>query len=273
MGELTIFTTMTSPEKRMDPWEEALECYNFFTDNVVIVGKDWPEEFSFDLIGKYFQKGFEESNSDWVIRMDIDYFFHEKYKTNLLKSLNKYKNEPALAFPQYQFFTPERYQIKTRLCLAINKKHFPTIKFNGGGDLCLPTLNDRVIKPSTVKNLNIPVFQYDSMFRTKEIISDDRARFARAWFRTFGEYSDRGGPGPEEAYKAWEKMIAERYKKHTLKTTIKKHPKFIQERLNNITSEQFGYNAFGLQDKTNRSIVNFLKGYKEKYYNPIFKLP
>ena len=50
MEELTIFTTMTDPQKRMDPWEEALECYNFFTDNVVIVGKDWPEEFSFDLI-------------------------------------------------------------------------------------------------------------------------------------------------------------------------------------------------------------------------------
>ena len=102
MEELTIFTTMTDPQKRMDPWEEALECYNFFTDNVVIIGKDWPEEFSFDLIGQYFQKGFEKSNTDWVIRMDIDYFFHEKYKTKLLKSLNKYKNEPALAFPQYQ---------------------------------------------------------------------------------------------------------------------------------------------------------------------------
>ena len=263
MGELTIFTTMTSPEKRMDPWEEALECYNFFTYNVVIVGKDWPEEFSFDLIGKYFQKGFEESNSDWVIRIDIDYFFHEKYKTNLLKSLNKYKNEPVLAFPQYQFFTPERYQIKTRLCLAINKKHFPTIKFNGGGDLCLPTLNDQVIKPSTVKNLNIPVFQYDSMFRTKEIISDDRARFARAWYRQFGDYGNSGGETSEKAYNAWFNNIEERYKKHVTKITLDNHPVFIKDKLSNLEHDQFGYDLFGLKKSVKRSPVDYFKGYKD----------
>ena len=62
---------MTDPQKRMDPWEEALECYNFFTDNVVIVGKDWPEEFSFDLIGQYFQKGFEVSVTGKPLRASM----------------------------------------------------------------------------------------------------------------------------------------------------------------------------------------------------------
>ena len=31
------------------------------------------------------------------------------------------------------------------------------------------------------------------MFRTKEIISTDRARFARAWNRFFLDYGNRGG--------------------------------------------------------------------------------
>ena len=273
MEKLSIFTTMTKPDERMDPWEEALNCYNYFTNNVRIVGEDWPEEFSFEIIGKIFQKGFDESNSEWVIRMDIDYFFHEKYKKKLLNSLDKYSDEVALAFPQYQFFTPDRYQIKTRLCLALNKNKFPSIKFNGGGDLCLPTLNNKVLLPKDVKNINIPIYQYDSMFRTKQIIEIDRARFARAWYRRFGDYSDRGGPTPDEAFRAWKKMIDERYVKHTFKMPIEKHPVFIQEKLRTITYEQFGFDAFGLKDNTKRSFIDYLKGYKEKYYNPIVNLP
>ena len=82
--KLTIFTTMTDPEKRMDPFREALKCYEDFADEVVVVGDDWPDEFSFDFIGKKFQEGFDKSTGDWVIRMDIDTFFHERNKDNLL---------------------------------------------------------------------------------------------------------------------------------------------------------------------------------------------
>ena len=66
---------MTNPEERNDPWEEALNCYKDFADEV-IVGKDWPEEFLWDHIGKTFQQGLQ-TNGDWAIRMDLDYFFHE----------------------------------------------------------------------------------------------------------------------------------------------------------------------------------------------------
>ena len=31
------------------------ECYNYFADEVVIVGKDWPQEFKWDYIGQYFK--------------------------------------------------------------------------------------------------------------------------------------------------------------------------------------------------------------------------
>ena len=42
-----------------------------------------------------------------------------------------------------------------------------------------------------VPQIKVPIWQYDSMFRTKEIISKDRARFARAWYRSFNNYGDR----------------------------------------------------------------------------------
>ena len=60
MVSLSIFTTMTDPEKRNDPWKEALDCYNFFADEVIVVGDDWPNEFSWDHIGKTFQEGYNK---------------------------------------------------------------------------------------------------------------------------------------------------------------------------------------------------------------------
>ena len=121
MVSLSIFTTMTDPEKRNDPWKEALECYNFFADEVVVVGDDWPTEFSWDHIGKTFQEGYDKCTSDWVMRMDIDYFLHEKNKNKLFNALEKYNSYPAISLPQYQIFTPDRYQIKPEYVCCLKK--------------------------------------------------------------------------------------------------------------------------------------------------------
>ena len=265
MVDLSVTTTMTNPEERNDPWKESLECYKEIADELIIVGKDWPYEFKFDHIGKTFQKGFNKCSGDWVVRMDLDYFFHEKDISKIKKYLAKHNESPAVAFPQYQFFTPDRYHIKTNLCIALNKRRFPNIKLNGGGDLCQPTIDGEQILPKNVPNLPIPIWQYDSMFRTKEIIAEDRARFARAWYRQFDSWGDRGGSEPDVAYDAWIKMIEVKYKKHVLKTKIKKHPIFIQEKLKDLKVDQFGYDAFGLKTSTRRSAKDFIKGYLEKY--------
>ena len=269
MTSLSIFTSMTNPEERRDPWKEALNCYEEIADEVIIVGKDWPHDFKWDLIGKVFQEGFDKCNSDWVIRMDLDYFFHENDFMKIRKAISKYKDFPALSFPQYQFFTPERFQIKTRLCVAFNKKRFQNIKLNGGGDLTLATINNKLIDPKKVPNVRAPIYQYESMFRNKEIIAKDRARFSKAWFEYFGNYDDRGGPLEEEAFQAWLRMVKDRYPKHTFKMKLNSHPKFIKKSFNQIKSDQFGFDAFGLRDKTKRPLVNYLKGYREMYFNPL----
>ena len=263
---ISIFTTYTDPEKRSDPWKEALECYNSFADEVIIEGGNWPYEFKWDLIGKTFQKGFDKCSGDWVIRMDIDYFFHEKDFKNIKNTLLKNPDQPAISFPQYQFFTHDRFQVKTRLCVALNKKAFPKIKLNGGGDLCLATIDNKIINPHDVPNCSSPIYQYDSYFRDKETIAEDRARFARAWFAYFNSYGDRGGKEPEEAYEAWFEMIKSRYVKHTNKISLSKHPKFIKERLGAVNKEQFGFDAFGLKDEiNNRRFKDYISGYKNRF--------
>ena len=52
--KVSIFTTMTNPEKRNDPWEEALDCYSHIADEIVVKGQDWPYEFSWEHIVRHF---------------------------------------------------------------------------------------------------------------------------------------------------------------------------------------------------------------------------
>lgn len=260
---------MTNPEERGDPWKEALNCYNDVADEVIVVGDNWPHDFSWDHIGKTFQEGYDKCTSDWIIRMDIDYFFHQKDISNLRNALLKYSDYPALAFPQYQIFTPDRYQIKTRICLAFNKRVYKNIKLNGGGDLTLATLENKLIDPKKVPNINIPIYQYESTFRTKEIIASDRARFASAWINYFGTVDDRGGSSPEQAYNAWFEMVKERYPKHNFKLKIEEHPIYIQNKIEELNQMQFGYDAFGLKNNLKIDYIYHLKGIREKYFNPI----
>jgi hypothetical protein len=266
MSNISIFTSMTNPEERRDPWKEALNCYESFADEVKIIGKDFPYEFKWDYFRKIFQEAFNECKGSWVFRMDVDYFFHEKDLSRIKFLLKKFEDYPAIAFPQFQFFTLDRYQLKTKICLALNKKKFPNIQLNGGGDLVLPTLNGDLIKVSDVPNINIPIYQYESTFRTREIISEDRARFARAWFRQFGDYGNRGGGTADLAYDAWYLMIQDRYRKHTFKMKIDNHPVFIKNKLKTVRKDEFGYDAFGLKYLTKREFIYYLKGYKDKYF-------
>ena len=263
---ISIFTSYTDPEKRMDPWKEALDCYKDFADEVVVVGDDWQQEFSFEYIGKVFQEGFDISKGDWVIKMDIDTIFHENDFYDLKKILDKYQDYPAVSLRKYQIFSPERYHLKSRMSFILNKKKYPNIKLNGGGDMCDPTLNGVLLDSSNVPVANIPFWNYDSTFKSKSVIAEDRARFARAWFNYFKDYGDRGGETPELAFKAWFKMIELRYKKHIFKLKIENHPKYFQSLINNLSKDQFGYDLFGLKHSTKRSIEDYYNAFKERYY-------
>ena len=77
--KLSIFTSMTDPEERNDPWKEALRSYEDIADEVITVGQNWPPgEFEWKYIGEVFQEGHDICTGDWVMRMDIDYILHEK---------------------------------------------------------------------------------------------------------------------------------------------------------------------------------------------------
>ena len=258
---------MTDPDARKDPWRESMKCYEDFADEVIVVGKDWPYEFSWDYIQTVFQEGFDKSTGDWAFWMDIDTMFHEKSFEKIKEELKKYGDSPAIAFPKYQIFTPDRYHMKTHLVVALNKKIFPYIKMNGGGDELQPTINGNLIEISNIPKSTEPVWNYDSIFRTKEIIKEDRARFARAWNRYFKDLGGRGGELPDEAYDAWLNMVLERYQYHVLKLKIDDHPKYIRDSLKELDESNFGYSMFGQKNKIKRKPIHYVKAYRSRYFS------
>ena len=260
--KLSIFTHMTNPEERMDPWREALSCYEEIADEVVIVGSNWPEEFVWSHIGKTFNEGLSKCSGDWVINIPTDMFIHQNDIKNLIFNLKKNSEFPAVALPKYKFFTPHKFHLKAFEVLAINKKKFPNVSFEGGGDLCLPVLGEKLLSQNNVPISRTPLWNYDSTFRTKKIIAQDRARFARAWNRQFNDWGDRGGGTPEEAFDAWFRMIKLRLKSQTRKTKLEHHPKYIQEKLAKLESNQFGYDCFGEANKNSPGISDYIEASK-----------
>lgn len=247
--KISIITTATNPEQRMDPFAEAMACYHDLADEVIVTGQDWPEEFEWDHIGKTFQEGYEQATGDWVIRMDLDYLFHHRDLMRIRKALENHANEPAMSFWKYQFLLVDRYQIKARPVIAMNKGMFD-IKLNGGGDLCQPTLNGELLHPDKVTETKVPIYNYDFSFKTAELIRGDFGRFSRAWEKTF-KNRELGGPDNESAFDYFKEMMVGRFSgRGHEKIALDEHPVYIQDRIKAMTPDLFGHSMFGWVGET-----------------------
>lgn len=243
--KLGIFTTITNPEVRGDNYKDALACYNELADIVTVIDgkKTWPHDFSWPLIGQHFQRGYEQTDADWVIHADLDFIFHEKDFSAIREAFEQNPNEPALSFYKHQFILPDRYNLKSRLVIAVNKKKFgDRIRFDSGGDLCQPSLDGKELKPDYVKEAKLPFYNYEKMTKNEEQIRNDVERMAKAWARYFGEYK----LGTElTAYDEWLKMVKGRFNKPQQSIALKAHPKFVQETIKNLQPDQWGFSGFG----------------------------
>jgi len=218
-----------------------------FSDEVSLIdGKDtWPKEFSWPVIGEHFQRGYEKCTGDWVFHLDTDFIFHEQDYTAIRQACKDNPEAPALSFWKWQFILPDRYTLKSRLVIAVNKKKYgDRIKFNSGGDLCQPSLDGEYIKPESVPEARIPFYNYEKILKTKAQIAEDCGRMERAYKRHFGSYQMGSDGTDESAYQAWLKMTVGRfYAREQKHIPLSDHPKVMQETIELLKPEQFGYNG------------------------------
>lgn len=259
---LSIFTTLTNPRRRGDNVNDALKCYADLSDELVIVNTgiekysadkivtaEWPTEFVWPIFGRNFQRGYEACTGDWILKADIDYIFHENDHLNIRKELARFSEFPAVTFFKRQFILPDRFNVKSRLAIAINKKAFgDRIRFDSGGDLCQPSLDGTHLKSDNIPNLKIPFWNYEKLLKTKEQIAEDQGRMERAWFRHFGEYQMKSDGTDESAYERWIEAQRGKFAKPQQKVSLEAHPRYIQETIRGLKPENFGCNGFGLID-------------------------
>lgn len=230
--------------------DQSMACYEELADEVILINgaseeTPWPYKFSWDLIGQQFQRGYEAATGDYVIHADLDFIFHERDFGRIRQALKDYPTAPAVSFYKWQFVLPDRYNLKSRLIIAVNKAQFgDRIKFNGGGDLCQPTLDGIDLDLDEIPQAGVPFYNYEKLMKTKEQIVDDVERMDDAYLSYFGRtlYST----DTLTAYEGWYKMMEGRFAKPQEKISLDKHPQYIQETIRNLTPEQFGYNGFGL---------------------------
>lgn len=249
--KLGCFITITNPIKRGDLYNECIEMANNLFDEVTIVdGKDtWPKEFSWELIGQHFQKGYEQCEADFIVHLDTDYIFHERDFRAIRMACENNNDAPAISLLKRQFILPDRFNLKSRLVIAVNKgKYGDRIRFDSGGDLCQPSLDGKYIQPGSVPDIKIPFYNYEKLIKTEAQIKDDVGRMARAWQRHFGEYK-LGGPDDESAYQEWLHMVVGRFKKPSEHIKLDDHPKYVQETIASLKPEQWGYSGFGYLER------------------------
>lgn len=269
--KLSIFTTVTRPDQRGDNYKDALACYTSLADETVIIygrksdidhplsypkgeGKTvhvptlvdtWPKEFSWEIIGEHFQRGYEAATGDWVIHADLDFIFHEKDFATIRAAMEAHADAPALSFYKHQFILPDRYNLKSRLVIMVNKAKFgDRIRFDSGGDLCQPSLDGQELKPDDVPEIKVPFFNYEKLTKTEPQIRSDAERMERAYYRHFDRqlYStDKRG-----AYDGLIEMMVGRFNKPQKEIPLSDHPKFVQETIANLRPDQWGFNGFGL---------------------------
>ena len=242
--KLSIFTTVTRPEQRGDNVADALKCYNELADEVIVIdGKDtWPQQFSWNLIGQHFQKGYEQATGDWVIHADLDFLFHERDFEAIRQACVFNNGEPALSFWKYQFILPDRYNLKSRLVIAVNKGMYgDRIRFDSGGDLCQPSLDGIYITTGQIPEARVPFYCYEKMTKTKEQVEDDVKRMADAWYRYFLHY--KLGTN-KTAYREWLRMVVGRFKKPQQHILLHEHPTYVQETIKTLEPTQWGWSGF-----------------------------
>jgi hypothetical protein len=304
MNKISIFVPITKPRERQDPWLESISNFTEFADEVVIVcgdksdlELDFPNKEKIKLIynewrhddymmyGEQYQKGFEATTSDWAIKADIDYLFHEDDWEDIRNFLEETK-EDVLFMPKKQLILVDRYRVKAMMPIVFRGNLRGRVTFDSGGDYTWPRLDGELVKdkdkaickkeyvivsdnvtrgqveerlPDLVRdgdttycfNRRISVWNFDFSFKSEEVIKREFLKQSKA--RKLKGESD-WGQTEEEAFNYLINMQLGRINKGGWsKISVESLPKHIQNKVKNITPNQLGYNLFGRFDINKQS--------------------
>jgi len=276
-----VHVTITKPTEQGYAWKEAITNYLQFADQVVVVDGgstleelkwitmqsskiklvtlDWPEKWHWSELPKHNQLGLESLDTDWAMRMDIDYLIHESDHANLKFVLNKLSKENWLlaSLTKKVILNRHKYYKKCDLPIIINKDRAGTAIAYGydpkiDSDWCFPILRKKqdekgvwtgtTMDERMIYRTGINCWDYDYFFRNKEKVQERFWAFSQAWYTATGKWS--WGNNPEEAFIVFCKQGMGRLSKQIYDIAMEGHPAAIRERVSSMGIGEWGYNNF-----------------------------
>lgn len=277
--KLSILTMITDPDERQDKWREAIECYSDLVDEVVVVNGGapisigmlmkfpkikmvdlyWPYEWNWVELPKHLNAGRAKCTGDWIIKLDIDQFFHENDLGLVRRALKTCPEECDVATFQKMsttyggkhfqkggqpiaFRNKEDIRIgkdaknKTDLCFAVRVGKYPPEIING---YTLP-VGEELKSFKT----GISYWNYDYFFKTKEFTKKEFWRFSRAYHRFYGDWAF--GDTEEDSFNIFLGMQKGRHDRAPYNTKLEEHPKYIRECVKKLKPEMFGLDGWKL---------------------------
>lgn len=236
-------------------------------EKLKIIYEPWPDDWIWDQLGISLQRGFAECQGDWVFKFDVDYVFDSEkisYLRDVIDKCERRRIPPkAIGLRKCNFVLADRYFIKTRYPLLVNKKGYSNICYGINYETCdfMGALDRVEIKngmamgwsiaeqPELIINCNAEVFCYDFTFMDLATVERIRKIFelAKAKYEDPMMSERRIKIVQNDALEKFARMMKNRVESNELHylTKITQHPIYMHEKLNNLTKEMFGYNMFG----------------------------
>ena len=288
-----IHVSVTNPEKNRFPWKEAIQSYLNFADEVIVVDgasndgslekllewekrekklkviiSEWPKgDFDYSEFPKHLNIGYKTLSTDWKIKVDVDYVIHEDTYVRWRKNLSLCpKNRNLTSYGKLQITNREKmyFKVNVPFCIRANDNiAYGKVLDKDKGDWAYPIYWDGKLKDNGVPvGLEIPasdafilgvnVWNYNYFFRTKEEIMNYFWRYAKAYNKY---HKDKFGETKEQAFLKFLSIERGRIKKvQFYDIEIKDHPKVMHGILENLQSNQYGFNNWGMWDFYNNAI-------------------
>ncbi len=237
-------------------------------EKLKFVNLEWPEEWSWVELPRHLNAGLEKCTGDWVIKLDIDQFIHENDFGLIRRFLESCPSDGDVV--TFQKMTPlygGKYYQKGPTPIAFRRKLHIVIgkDMSTATDLCFPISQTGVEVITQVNTetgeaeslYDLPIgdtlkrvrgrehfWNYDYFFKTQEFTKKEFWRFSRAYHRHFNDW--RFGSTEEASFEKFMNGMKAKYKRAPYEYKFSDHPKYIREAVENLTPEQFGYNAWGL---------------------------
>lgn len=247
-------STDGSLEKIGDKFFPALQ-----SGSLKIVTIPWPEDYEQKEFPIHLNAGLLACTSDWAMKVDIDYVIHEKSIEPIRNKLKAWMNtRPWASYGKFIVVDQAHGLLKTKAPFIINRKMAPQVRYGVDQTGRYPDWSWPVIPtkdhdgdPNVPEGMPLEpgdsyigedVWNYDYCFRTKAVA---KAMFWRAGRAFLHAGAALWGHDEQSAWAAFIGQMKGREQKKSIPITLADHPKFIRDRIKNLTPEQFGHSHWG----------------------------